>query len=100
MQKIAQIEVSGRFIKFGWVDSSDIANADSAKCFSTFADVSRPCIINYLCIISIIYAKKSPKSGFGHFIKFGWFDMADIAYSDKQKRCSITMGNAHAGKGH
>ena len=40
------------------------------------------------------------KTGSDHFLEFGWFDMADIAYSDKQKRCSITMGNAHAGKGH
>ena len=22
---------------------------------------------------------------FGHFINFGWFDMADIAHSDRQK---------------
>ena len=58
------------------------------------------CILNEVCIISIIYAKKNQKLGFGHFIKFGWFEMADIAYFDEQKRCSITMGNAHAGKGH
>ena len=64
MQKRAQIEVSGRFVKFGWLDSSDIANDDCAKCFSRFVDVSRPCIINQLCIISIIYAKKSQKLGF------------------------------------
>ena len=82
MQKRAQIEVSGRFVKFGWLDSSDIANDDSAKCFSTFVDVSRPCIINQLCIISIIYAKKSQKRGFGHFIEFHSFDWSDIAYSD------------------
>ena len=44
--------------------------------------------------------KRAKNQVFGHLIKFGWFDMADIAYSDKQKRCSITMGNAHAGKGH
>ena len=37
---------------------------------------------------------------FCHFVKFGWFDMADIAYSDKSKRYSGTMGNVHAGKGH
>ena len=51
MQKSAQIEVSGRFVKFGWLDSSDIANDDSAKCFSTFADVSRSCIINYAKLV-------------------------------------------------
>ena len=37
---------------------------------------------------------------FGHFIKFGWFDMADIAYSDKLKRCSSTTANVHAVEGH
>ena len=37
---------------------------------------------------------------YGHFIKFGWFDMADIAYSDKSKRYSSTICNMHAGKGH
>ena len=36
---------------------------------------------------------------YGHFIKFGWFDMADTAYADKSKRLS-TMCNVHAGKGH
>ena len=61
MQKRAQIEVFGRFIEFGWLDWSDIANDDSAKCFSTFVNVSRAFIINYSCIISIIYAKKSQK---------------------------------------
>ena len=67
MQKRTQIEVAGCFVKFGWLNSSDIANDDSAKCFSRFVDVSRPCIINQLCIISIIYAKKSQKLGFRLF---------------------------------
>ena len=45
--------------------------------------------------------KRAKNQVFGHFIKFGWFGMAGIiAYSDKQKRCSSTMGNVHAGKGH
>ena len=46
MQKRAQIEVFGRSFEFGWLNWSDIANVDSAKCFSTFVDVSRPFIIN------------------------------------------------------
>ena len=32
------------------------------------------------CIISIIYTKKSQKSGFGHFVKFDWFDGSIVGY--------------------
>ena len=50
MQKRAQIEVFGHFIEFCWLDWSDIANDDSAKCFSTFVDVSRPFIYNHFVL--------------------------------------------------
>ena len=75
--------VFGHFVEIGASDGLDIAYLDSRKCFSTFGNGKRSCIINKVCIISIIYAKKSQKSVFCHFIKIGWFDMADIAYSDK-----------------
>ena len=40
------------------------------------------------------------KTGFGHFLEFGLFLMADIAYSDRQKRYISTLSDQDAGKGH
>ena len=57
----------GQFLDFGTSDRLDIAYSDTANCFSTFGNGNRSCIINELCIISMNYAKKSQKSGFGPF---------------------------------
>ena len=40
------------------------------------------------------------KTGFGHFLEFGWFGMADTAYPDIWKRYSSTDRNQDAEKGH
>ena len=37
---------------------------------------------------------------FGHFINFGWFDMADIAHSDSYKCYFSNNGNQYTGKAH
>ena len=57
----------GHFFDFGTSDGPDIAYYDRGKCFSAFGDDKRSCIINEVCIISINYAKKSQKWGFGPF---------------------------------
>ena len=51
----------GHFLEFGTSDGPDIAYYDRGKCFSSFGDDKRSCIINEVCIISMIYAKKSQK---------------------------------------
>ena len=61
MHKRAENEVLGHFLEFGTSDGLDVADYDRAKCFSAFGYVKRSCIINEVCIISIIYAKKSQK---------------------------------------
>ena len=61
MQKRAKNEVFGHFLEFGTSDGPDIAYYDRGKCFSSFGDDKRSCIINEVGIISIIYAKKSQK---------------------------------------
>ena len=48
----------------------------------------RSCIINYACIINVIYAKNEI---FGHFLEFGTSGGFDIAYNDS-KKCSLTVG--------
>ena len=63
MQKRAKNEVLGHFLGIGVLDRLDIAYYDSAKCFSLFGYGKRSCIVNEACVISIIYAKKSQKSG-------------------------------------
>ena len=77
----------GHFLDFGTSEGLDIAYLDSAKCFLTFGNGKWSCIINWLCIISIIYAKTSQKIAknevLGHFIEFGWLHWSDIAYSDR-----------------
>ena len=40
------------------------------------------------------------KTDFDHFLEFGWFGMADIAYSDRLERFLSTNSNQDAGKGH
>ena len=55
----AQNELFGHFIEFGWFNWSDIADNDCTKCFSTFANGFRSWLSNDLCIVNIIYAKKS-----------------------------------------
>ena len=59
--------VFGHFLEFGTSNGLDIAYDDSAKRFAAFDDDKRSCIINEVCIISINYAKKSQKWGFGPF---------------------------------
>ena len=68
MQKRAKNEVFGHYLEIGASDGQiggsdglDFAYHDSRKCFSAFGNSKRPCIINELCIISIIYAKKESK---------------------------------------
>ena len=61
----------GHFLEFGASDGPDIAYYDNTKCFSTFGNGNRSCIINCLCIISIIDAKKSQNEFFYHLIEFG-----------------------------
>ena len=51
----------GHFLEFGTSDGPDIAYYDRGKRFSSSGDDKRSCIINEVCIISIIYAKKSQK---------------------------------------
>ena len=75
----------GPFLHFGTLDGPDIAYYDSTTCFSTFGSGNRSCIINQLCIIGIIYAKRAKNEFFDHLIKFGWFDWPDIAYIDSAK---------------
>ena len=85
MQKRAKNEVFGLFLELQWLSPSDIAYYDSTTCFSTFGSGNRSCIINQLCIIGIIYAKRAKNEVFDHLIKFGWFDWPDIAYNDSAK---------------
>ena len=61
MQKRAKNEVFGHYLEIGVSDGLDIAYLDSRKCFSSFGDDKRSCIINEVGIISMIYAKKSQK---------------------------------------
>ena len=61
MQKGAKKEGDGNFLELGSSDGPDIECYDSAKCFSAFGNGKRSCIINLVCIISIMYAKKSPR---------------------------------------
>ena len=56
--------VFGHFLEIGASGRLDVAYHDSRKCFSAFGNDKRSCIINELCIISIIYAKKEPKMRF------------------------------------
>ena len=77
----------GHFLDFGTSEGLDIAYHDSAKCFLAFGNGDRSCIINQLCIISIIYAKKSQKGPknevLGTFTEYGRLDWSDIANSDR-----------------
>ena len=79
--------VFGHFLKIGVSGGLDIANYDSTKCFSTFVNGNMSCIINQICIISIIYAKKSQKGPknevLGTFSDFDWLGWSDIANSDR-----------------
>ena len=50
--------VFGQFFEFGTSKGLDIAYDDSAKRFAAFDDDKRSCIINEVCIINVIYAKK------------------------------------------
>ena len=84
----------GHFLDFGTLNGLDIAYNDSAKCSSTFANGYRSCMIHWLCMISIIYAKRAKNEVFDHLIKFGWFDWSDIAYNDSAK-CFWTFGNGY-----
>ena len=69
MQKRAENEVLGHFLEFGTWDGLDIADYDQAKCFLTFGDDKRPCIINEACIISTNYAKRVENEVLGHFLE-------------------------------
>ena len=62
----------GHFVDFVTSYGLDIAYHDGTKRFSTFENGNRSCIINSLCIISIIYAKNSENEVFGHLIRV-WF---------------------------
>ena len=53
--------VFGHFLEFGTSNGLDIAYDDSAKRFAAFDDDKRSCIINEVCIISMIHAKMSQK---------------------------------------
>ena len=57
----------GLFLDFDGSDRLDIAQDGSPKRFLTFDSGFSSCIINEVCIISINYAKKSQKWGFGLF---------------------------------
>ena len=61
MQKRAKNEVFGHYLEIGASDGLDVAYHDSRKCFSAFGNGKWSCIINQLCIISMIYAKMSQK---------------------------------------
>ena len=49
----------GYFLQFWASVGPDIAYFDWGKCFSTFVHGEGSCIINEVCIINVIYAKKS-----------------------------------------
>ena len=66
--------VFGHFLEFRTSDGSHIAYYDDAKCFSTFGHGKSSCIINQVCIISIIYAKRAKNEVFGHYLEFALFD--------------------------
>ena len=59
----------GHFLEFGTSDGLEIAYYDSAKLLSTFGHGNRSCIINEVCIISIIYAKKAKNEVFVRFLE-------------------------------
>ena len=61
MQKRAKNEVFGHFLDFGDSDRLEIAYDGSAKRFSTCGSGYRSCIINEVCLICIINAKKEAK---------------------------------------
>ena len=71
------------FIEFGSLEWSDIAYSNGERWYSSTNNNQEVRKGHYLCIISIIYAKRAKNEVFGHLTKFGWFDMADIAYSDR-----------------
>ena len=48
----------GHFLELGASGGPDIAYYDRTKCSSTFGHGKRSCIINEVCIINVIYAKK------------------------------------------
>ena len=60
----ARNEVFRHFYEIDVSGGLDIAHYGSTECFSTFGNGNVPCTINKLCIISIIYARKSQKSCF------------------------------------
>ena len=49
----------GPVLEFWASVGPDIAYCDWGKCFSTFGHGEGSCIINEVCIINVIYAKKS-----------------------------------------
>ena len=56
--------------------------------FLTLCHGKRSCIINYACIINVIYARNEI---FGHLLEFGTSGGFDIAYNDS-KKCFLTVG--------
>ena len=71
MQKIAKNDVFGYFIDFGLLDWSDIAYSGRWIWYSSTngkQDVGKG---HWLCIISISYAKKEPKTSFLSFYGAG-----------------------------
>ena len=75
------------FLEFGVSGGLDVVHYYSTECFSTFVNGNVSCIINKLCIISMIYVKKSQKwpknDAVGTFSEFGWLYWFDIANYDR-----------------
>ena len=44
--------------------------------------------------------KRAKNPFFGHFIMFGWSNMADTAYSDREKRFLSSPGHERVSMGH
>ena len=59
----------GHFLDLGTSDGLDIAYYASTKRYLTFGHDMRLWVINYACIISMIYAKTSQNEVFSHFIE-------------------------------
>ena len=64
MQKRAKIEVFGQYLQIGASNGLDVVYHDSRKCFSASGNGKGSCMINYICIISMIFAKMSQKLRF------------------------------------
>ena len=46
------------------------------------------------------FSTRNENKVLGHFIDFGWFDMSDMAYSDRQNWYLSTNSNQGAQKAH